>query len=160
MKQKSEKSDLLLYPLAIGAQPFSYGQQFWERKDGSQPCGSTLAFHATNWICVNSKIPQLSYSYGTQILRGIGPKSLSAMLFEFFNESEGYNGYCKYCTVLMQTDNACLYSRLGLTSLRVTLGFSLLISSQRFLMSVLKILEVLLLRYFGLFQSLSGLLSI
>ncbi|KAJ8442826.1 LOW QUALITY PROTEIN: hypothetical protein Cgig2_016292 [Carnegiea gigantea] len=135
MKEKSGKSDLLLYSPNTGAHLLVMDTNFAK---GRMPCGSNLAFYAADWIRVSSKIPQPSYSYGTQ---GLGPKFLRAMLFEFFNESEGYNGYCKCCAVLLQADNTCLYSWLGLTSPRVTLGFSLLISSQRFPMSVLEISE-------------------
>ncbi|KAJ8437232.1 hypothetical protein Cgig2_012501 [Carnegiea gigantea] len=77
----------------------------------------------------------------SQVLRGLGPKFLKAMLFEFFNKSEGYHGYCMCCAVLLKADNTCLCCWLGLTSPRVTLGFRLLISSQRFLMSASGISE-------------------
>ncbi|KAJ8424151.1 hypothetical protein Cgig2_009150 [Carnegiea gigantea] len=114
MKQKSEKSDLLLYPPNIRAQPFSYGQHFWERKDGAQPCGSTLAFYAADRIRVSSKIPQPSYSYETQVLRGIGPKSLRAMLFEFFNESKEGAPLAVLWTVL-KLEWASIHLVVGLT---------------------------------------------
>ncbi|KAJ8433512.1 hypothetical protein Cgig2_006659 [Carnegiea gigantea] len=68
MKEKSGKSDLLLYPPSAGVQPFSSGQQFRKSKDGAQPYGFTLALFAADQIHGSSKLPQQSYSYGPQVM--------------------------------------------------------------------------------------------
>ncbi|KAJ8430548.1 hypothetical protein Cgig2_030215 [Carnegiea gigantea] len=66
VKEKSGKSNLLLYPPNTGAQPLRYGQEFLESKGGVQPCEFTFALFAADRIRVSSELSQQSHSYGPQ----------------------------------------------------------------------------------------------